>query len=79
MEVVGRFPKSNEEQAEYKVFGNIPVWLPTRTECSQFNTDVKGYIKCLRKVVIVLIRAIWLCSDIVVTASTQPHLKLSNE
>ena len=57
MEIVGRFPLSEVEEHEYQVFANTPVWLPTRTECSQFNDDVKAYIKCLREAIIVLILA----------------------
>ena len=49
MEIIGRFAKSAEELNEYELFANTPVWLPTRAECSQFNSDVKGYIKCLRE------------------------------
>ena len=52
MEVVGRYPTQKEED-EYEILHNTPVWLPTRTECSQFKSDIIAQLKWLREAIII--------------------------
>ena len=48
MEVVGRCP-SIDEEVEFSVQGDVPVWLPTKPTIPQFSQDIRAGLTFLRK------------------------------
>ena len=48
MEVVGRFP-SIEEEVEFQVLGDVPIWLPTKDAWPQFTEEIRIVLSYFRK------------------------------
>ena len=48
MEVIGKYP-SIEVGVEFKVQGNVPVWIPTKQRWSQFSDKIRNGFVDLRK------------------------------
>ena len=48
MEIVGRYP-TVEEEVEFRVGGDVPVWLPTTSTFPQFSEEIRDGLAFLRK------------------------------
>ena len=48
MELVGRYP-TIEEEVEFRVLGDVPVWLPTTPTFPQLTGDIRDGLAFMRK------------------------------
>lgn len=53
MEVVGRYP-TIEEEVEFRVLGDVPVWLPTKPTFPQYSEEIRNVLTFLRQANILL-------------------------
>ena len=48
MEIVGKYP-TIEDEVEFSVGGDVPVWLPTTPTFPQFTGEIRDALVFLRK------------------------------